>query len=58
MANPFPGMDPYLESDLWPSVHDDLLSEVVRRLSPPPVPLAADQEPWADGLLRTAGKRS
>ena len=21
MANPFPGMDPYLESDLWMSVH-------------------------------------
>jgi hypothetical protein len=34
MANPFPGMDPYLESDLWPSVHDDLISEIVRRLSP------------------------
>ncbi len=34
MANPFPGMDPYLEGELWPSVHDDLLGEFVRQLSP------------------------
>ena len=34
MANPFPGMDPYLEGDLWPSVHLDLTAEIVRRLAP------------------------
>jgi Protein of unknown function (DUF4058) len=34
MANPFPGMDPYLEGDLWPSVHADLTAEIVRQLSP------------------------
>lgn len=34
MPNPFPGMDPYLEGDLWPSVHADLTSEIVRQLSP------------------------
>lgn len=34
MANPFPGTDPYLEGDLWPSVHADLTAEIVRQLSP------------------------
>jgi hypothetical protein len=34
MANPFPGMDPYLEGDLWPSVHADVTGEIVRQLSP------------------------
>src|SRR5262245_59262059 len=34
MANPFPGMDPYLEGDLWPSVHLDLSAEIVRTLAP------------------------
>lgn len=34
MANPFPGMDPYLEGDLWTSVHNDLAAEIARQLSP------------------------
>ncbi len=34
MSNPFPGMDPYLEDDLWTSVHTDLCSEIVRQLAP------------------------
>jgi hypothetical protein len=34
MANPFPGMDPYLEGDLWPTVHLDLTGEIVRQLAP------------------------
>lgn len=34
MANPFPGMDPYLEGDLWMSVHTDLCAEIARQLSP------------------------
>ena len=34
MPNPFPGMDPYLEGDLWPTVHTDLCSEIARQLSP------------------------
>jgi Protein of unknown function (DUF4058) len=34
MPNPFPGMDPYLEGDLWSSVHLDLSAEFVRRLAP------------------------
>ena len=32
--NPFPGMNPYLErSDLWPSVHNRIISELDRALS-------------------------
>lgn len=34
MPNPFPGMDPYLEGDLWTSVHTDLCAEIARQLSP------------------------
>src|SRR5713226_4552077 len=34
MANPFPGMDPYLEGDLWTSVHTDLSAEIARQLAP------------------------
>jgi hypothetical protein len=34
MANPFPGMDPYLEGDLWPTVHYDLTAEIARDLAP------------------------
>lgn len=34
MPNPFPGMDPYLEGDLWTSVHIDLSSEIARQLAP------------------------
>ncbi len=34
MPNPFPGMDPYLEGDLWTAVHTDLCAEIARQLSP------------------------
>jgi hypothetical protein len=34
MANPFPGMDPYLEGDLWPVVHANLATEIARQLNP------------------------
>src|SRR5437867_13379309 len=34
MPNPFPGMDPYLEGDLWISVHTDLCAEIARQLAP------------------------
>jgi hypothetical protein len=34
MPNPFPGMDPYLEGDLWTTVHTDLCAEIARQLSP------------------------
>jgi hypothetical protein len=34
MSNPFPGMDPYLEGDLWTSVHTDLCAEIARQLAP------------------------
>jgi hypothetical protein len=34
MPKPFPGMDPYLEGDLWLSVHTDLCAEIARQLAP------------------------
>jgi hypothetical protein len=34
MANPFPGMDPYLEGPEWHSVHVCLSDEIGRQLSP------------------------
>jgi hypothetical protein len=34
MPSPFPGMDPYLESDLWTSFHSALANAFVAQLSP------------------------
>jgi hypothetical protein len=34
MPNPFPGMDPYLEGDLWTTVHTDLCAEIARQVAP------------------------
>jgi Protein of unknown function (DUF4058) len=34
MPNPFPGMDPYLEGDLWTTLHTDLCAEIARQLAP------------------------
>src|SRR5438874_9161627 len=34
MANPFPGMDPYLEGHLWTAVHSNLTEEIGRQLLP------------------------
>lgn len=34
MASPFPGMDPYLESDLWQEFHDTLASAIRAQLMP------------------------
>src|SRR5436853_2995201 len=34
MPKPFPGMDPYLEGDLWTTVHTDLCAEIARQLAP------------------------
>ena len=33
MPNPFPGMDPYLEGDLWTSVHTDLCAAIAQQLA-------------------------
>src|ERR1051326_5981698 len=33
MPSPFPGMDPYLEGDLWESFHGPLASEIARQLN-------------------------
>ncbi len=34
MANPFPGMDPYLEGPAWTTVHSNLIEEIARQLAP------------------------
>ena len=34
MQSPFPGMDPYLEGDLWSDVHHELASQIRRQLLP------------------------
>lgn len=34
MQSPFPGMDPYLEGNLWTSVHGDLATTIARQLVP------------------------
>src|SRR5262249_35258255 len=34
MPNPFPRMGPYLEGDLWITVHTDLCAEIARQLAP------------------------
>ncbi|MCI0640274.1 MAG: DUF4058 family protein [Gemmataceae bacterium] len=34
MPSPFPGMDPYFESDLWTSFHTEFAVEIARVLSP------------------------
>lgn len=34
MPSPFPGMDPYLEGELWGSVHAQLIAEIARQLAP------------------------
>ena len=34
MPSPFPGMDPYLEGPLWSMVHNSLIEELARQLTP------------------------
>lgn len=34
MPSPFPGMDPYLEGDLWPDAHQALANQIRRQLTP------------------------
>lgn len=34
MSSPFPGMDPYLEGPLWSMVHNSLIEEIARQLTP------------------------
>jgi hypothetical protein len=34
MPSPFPGMDPYLEGDLWTSFHALIAAEIARQLAP------------------------
>ena len=34
MLSPFPGMDPYLEGELWTTVHSQLAAEIARQLAP------------------------
>ena len=34
MASPFPGMDPYLEGELWQEFHDRLANQISAQLMP------------------------
>ena len=34
MPSPFPGMDPYLEGPMWSMVHNSLIEELARQLTP------------------------
>lgn len=34
MASPFPGMDPYLEGDMWQEFHDRLANQISVQLLP------------------------
>lgn len=34
MPSPFPGMDPYLEGELWTTLHSQLGAEIARQLAP------------------------
>lgn len=34
MKSPFPGMNPFLEGDLWPEVHHELISKIKKLLIP------------------------
>ncbi len=34
MSSPFPGMDPYLEGPMWSMVHNSLIEELARQLTP------------------------
>lgn len=34
MLSPFPGMDPYLEGDMWTTFHSQLGAEIARQLAP------------------------
>lgn len=38
MPSPFPGMDPWLEGDLWTTIHSQLAAEIARQLSPQVLP--------------------
>ncbi len=38
MPSPFPGMDPWLEGDVWSSFHYELCSAIARQLSPKLLP--------------------
>ena len=38
MPSPFPGMDPYLEGDLWQEFHDRLANQLSTQLMPLLVP--------------------
>jgi hypothetical protein len=38
MPSPFPGMDPYLEGELWSNFHNQLAVEIARNLTPKLVP--------------------
>ncbi len=67
MPSPFPGMDPYLEGEMWQEFHETLAAEIRSQLlaqlpanydqPPPPPPLSDEDAAWVGERLRKAGVR-
>ncbi len=64
MPSPFPGMDPYLEGDMWQEFHETLASAMRAQLMPLLAPLSVallakryilTRPPWALLIFRPAG---
>jgi hypothetical protein len=56
MRSPFPGMDPYLEGDIWTSFHSEFVVDVARHLTPQLSPkyTARVQKRWVTTILEGA----
>jgi hypothetical protein len=54
MGSPFPGMDPYLEGEMWQEVHERLLDYSA---PPPPPRLSPGGGAWVEEVLKAAGRR-
>jgi hypothetical protein len=57
MPNPFTGMDPWLEGDLWITVHTDLWAEIARQLATASVVLGTRPKEY-DRAAQRAGRHT
>ena len=66
MASPFPGMDPYLEGEMWQEFHETLAGAIRGQLvgyerlldytsPPPPPPLDTTASEWIASCLEVVG---
>lgn len=58
MSSPFPGMNPYLESDLWTDLHAELALATKHQLTPllrPNDGYSKDKETGSSSLIRGLG---